>query len=467
MKKTKIICTIGPAIDSEDKIIGLIKNGMNCARFNFSHGSHETQKVMMDMVKNASKKINQPISILLDTKGPEIRLKDFKNDYVILNDGQEFILDTDELTLGDETRIGITYHDLAKTLKIGTQILIDDGNIDLNLIDIKGTSLICKVIHGGKVSNHKSINIPNVEIPMPYLSEVDKSDILFGISQNVDFIAASFVRSKQDILDLRNFLKANNGDDIEIIAKIENTQGIKNIDEIIEVSDGIMVARGDLGVEIPFKNIPAIQKEIITKCNEKGKLVIVATQMLESMTKSIRPTRAEISDVANAVFDGTCVIMLSGETANGKYPLEAVKTMADIAEAAEENLKHKNYNYIINQGISEAICRAAYETSEFINAKALIVVTKSGRSAKQLSIFKPNVPIIGITLSEKGKRQLGLYYDVLPVAAEEKNSFEILLEYAKEKALETGIVNKNDTVIIIIGSMQEKNYSDTLRICKL
>lgn len=468
MKKTKIICTIGPSIDCEDKVIGLINNGMDCARFNFSHGSHESQKIMIDMVKSAREKVKKSVAILLDTKGPEIRLKDFKNGSIVLQNNQIFTFDNED-ELGDENRIGITCPILHECLNIGTQILLDDGKIELQLIDIKHKSLICKVIHGGKVSNHKAINVPNVEIPMVYLSEKDKSDILFGIKEDVDFIAASFVRTKQDILDLKDFLHQNNGDHIEVIAKIENTQGVKNLDEIIEVSDGVMVARGDLGVEIPFKDIPAIQKEIIHKCNHKGKMVIVATQMLESMTASIRPTRAEISDVANAVFDGAGVIMLSGETANGLYPLQAVKTMSDIAEAAEKTYRYYALSNEIHaqKDISETICQCAYDASECLDAKALVVVTKSGKSAKQLSFFKPRIPIIGITLSEIGRRQLSLYYNTYSIKAEEKKSFESLLEYAKEKALESGIVRKEDLIIVIIGSLQEKSYSDTLRICHL
>ncbi len=470
MKRTKIICTIGPAIDTIEKLIGLMENGMDCARFNFSHGTHDSQKIMMDMVKKARQFVKKPVAILLDTKGPEIRLKDFVNGQVELKDNQFFILDNDEITLGDENRIGITYHDLYKHIKIGTQILLDDGKIELRVEDIQKENIITKVIHGGKLSNHKAINVPNVELPMVYLSEVDKSDILFGIEQHVEFIAASFVRSKQDIIDLRNFLKNNGGEKIEIIAKIENIQGVNNLDEIIDVSDGVMVARGDLGVEIPFINIPSIQKQIIDKCNEKGKFSIVATQMLESMTNSIRPTRAEISDVANAVFDGAGVIMLSGETASGLYPLQAVKTMADIAEAAEKalaNIVHKQKKYKVYNDISETICKCAYQASEYLSSKAIVVVTRSGRSAKQLAIYKPKVPVIAITLEEVGGRQLALYYNTTSIKAEEKTSFEELLEYSKEMALKTDIVHKNDTIIIVIGSLESKSYSDTLRICTL
>ena len=339
MRKTKIICTIGPAVNSKEKLVKLIKCGMNCARFNFSHGTHESQKAMMDLLKEARAKLNKNVPILLDTKGPEIRLKDFENGFVMLKDGQEFILDDKEEMLGNEKRVAITYHKLAESLKPGKTILIDDGKINLKVVALNGHEVITKVMHGGKVSNHKSLNVPNVSIPMPYLSETDKSDLLFGISQGIDFVAASFARTRQDIQDMRDYLDANGGKNIEIIAKIENTEGVKNFQDILNVADGIMVARGDLGVEIHFKDIPTVQKIIIDKCNERGKLAVVATQMLESMTSSPRPTRAEVSDVANAVFDGSSAIMLSGETANGKHPTLVVKTMRHIADEAEKHTK--------------------------------------------------------------------------------------------------------------------------------
>ncbi|MDE7299389.1 MAG: pyruvate kinase, partial [Lachnospiraceae bacterium] len=305
MRRTKIICTLGPAVDDEKMIKKLILNGMDCARFNFSHGTHEEQRERMERVRKVSGELGIPIALLLDTKGPEIRLKDFEGGSAMLKSGQTFTLDTDKETPGDATRIGLTFDKLAKSVSAGTRILIDDGKIALKVEQIKGTKVICTVINGGKVSDHKSINIPNVSIPMPYLSQVDKDDILFGIEQQVDFIAASFVRSVDDVRKLRKFLKDNGGEAIQIISKIENGEGVKNLAEIIEESDGIMVARGDLGVEIPFKKIPALQKVMINQCNEAGKIVVTATQMLESMTQNPRPTRAEVSDVANAIYDGT------------------------------------------------------------------------------------------------------------------------------------------------------------------
>ena len=340
MRKTKIICTMGPAVDSDEAIRSLISSGMDCARFNFSHGTHEEQKVRMERVKRLSAEMGHPIALLLDTKGPEIRLKDFEDGSAELQAGQSFTLHTSDEP-GTAEGIGITYSGLSYCVSIGTRILIDDGKIAMFVERIDGTSVVCRVINGGTVSNHKSINIPNLNIPMPYISDVDRNDILFGISQDVDFIAASFTRTADDIRKLRKLLNDNGGKRIQIIAKIENTQGIENLDEILQVSDGIMVARGDMGVEIPFRELPGIQKTIINKCYLTGKHAVTATQMLESMTHNPRPTRAEVSDVANAIYDGTTAIMLSGETAAGDYPTEAVRTMADIAEAAEKNIDYK------------------------------------------------------------------------------------------------------------------------------
>ena len=368
MRKTKIICTMGPAVDDEAKLSKVILAGMDCARFNFSHGTHEEQKIRIDRVRKVSHELNIPVAILLDTKGPEIRLKDFENGSVVLEKGQTFTLDTDKETLGDNTRIGLTYDKLARNVSEGTSILIDDGKIAMKVIDIKGTSVICKVINGGNISNHKTINLPNHSIPMPYLSDADKSDILFGIEQNVNFIAASFVRTGDDVKKLRKFLKDNGGDHIQIISKIENGEGVSNLEEIIDLSDGIMVARGDLGVEIAFEKIPAIQKRMISLCNKKGKIVVTATQMLESMTQNPRPPRAEDSDVANAIYDGTTAIMLSGESAAGAYPIEAVKTMAKIAETAEASIDYytafPHDHTTMEPNVVNAVCASAYSAAD-------------------------------------------------------------------------------------------------------
>lgn len=472
MRRTKIICTLGPAVDDEKMIRKLIINGMDCARFNFSHGTHAEQKERMNRVRKVSAELGIPTALLLDTKGPEIRLKDFVGGSAMLKAGQTFTLDTDKETLGDETRIGLTYDKLAKNVEEGTRILIDDGKIALKVAQVKGTKVICTVVNGGRVSNHKSINIPNVSIPMPYLSPVDKEDILFGIEQKFDYIAASFVRCADDVRKLRKFLKDNGGENIRIISKIENGEGVKNLDEILAESDGIMVARGDLGVEIPFKKIPAIQKIMISKCNEAGKLVVTATQMLESMTQNPRPTRAEVSDVANAVYDGTTAIMLSGESAAGAYPAEAVKTMAEIAESTEESIDYSRYfvrdHMKMEHTIPNAVCASAYSAASYLNADAIVVVTKSGRTARMLSDFKPTAPILAVTMEEDGVRGLKLAWGVKPVSASRMDTPEALFDYAVEKAKESGLVKKGSTLIVVTSSdIADNNVNDVMRICKI
>ena len=390
MRKTKIICTLGPAVDSDERITQIINAGMDCARLNFSHGTHEEQEVRLNRVRRIAGELNRHIPILLDTKGPEIRLKDFENGSVVVEKGSLFTFDTDKETPGTKERIGLTYDKLAKNVEVGTKILVDDGKIELKVTAIKGSKVICKVITGGKLSNHKSINIPNVEIPMPYLNDVDKSDLLFGIEHNVEYIAASFVRCADDLKKLRKFLKDNGGQDIKVISKIENGQGINNFDEILELSDGIMVARGDMGVEINFEKIPAIQKMMIEKCNREGKIVVTATQMLESMTENPRPTRAEVSDVANAIYDGTTVIMLSGESAAGRHPVEAVRTMANIAVNAENTInyyeKYVDSSADMEPNLKNAICASAYNAAKYLDAKAIVVLTRSGATANPVFI---------------------------------------------------------------------------------
>ena len=467
MRKTKIICTLGPAVDNDDMIKELISSGMDCARFNFSHGTHEDHKIRMDRVRKISKDMNVPVPLLLDTKGPEIRLKDFQDGAVFLKKGQLFTLDTDKETLGDENRIGLTYDKLAKSVKEGTRILIDDGKIDLRVTEIKGSKVICKVNNGGRVSNHKSINVPNVEIPMPYLSEADKSDLLFGIQEKVEYVAASFVRSGDDVKKLRKFLNDNGGKSIKIISKIENGQGVTNLDDIIELSDGIMVARGDLGVEIPFEKIPALQKEMIEKCNLKGKIVVTATQMLESMTENPRPTRAEVSDVANAVYDGTTAIMLSGESAAGKYPVAAVKTMARIAANTELSINY-NEEFVcddsMEHNVKTAVCASAYNAAKYLDAKAIVVMTRSGATARILSYFHPSCPIIAATIDDAGLHQLNLVWGVTPIAACDLQSTESFVEYAIEKAKESRIVKNGDKIIVVCSSKLDCD-NDIMRIC--
>ncbi len=472
MRRTKIICTLGPAVDDEKMIRKLIQNGMDCARFNFSHGTHTEQAERIERVRRVSAELGIPIALLMDTKGPEIRLKDFKGGSAVLKEGQSFTLDTDRETLGDSTRIGLTYDKLAKSVSEGTRILIDDGKIALKVAQIKGAKVICTVVNGGKISNHKSINIPNVSIPMPYLSPVDKEDILFGIEQKFDYIAASFVRTADDVRKLRKFLRDHGGEGMRIISKIENGEGVRNLDEIIVESDGIMVARGDLGVEIAFKKIPALQKVMINKCNEAGKLVVTATQMLESMTQNPRPTRAEVSDVANAIYDGTTAIMLSGESAAGDYPAEAVKTMAEIAETTEESLDYSRYfvrdHMKMEHTPINAVCASAYSAASYLDAEAIVVVTKSGRTARMLSDFKPTAPIIAVTMQEEGVRALKLAWGVRPVAAERMETPEALFEYAIKKAKETGLVYRGSTVIVVTSSDTESStINDVMRICKI
>lgn len=470
MRKTKIICTLGPAVDSDERITQIINAGMDCARLNFSHGTHEEQEVRLNRVRRIAGELNRHIPILLDTKGPEIRLKDFENGSVVVEKGSLFTFDTDKETPGTKERIGLTYDKLAKNVEAGTKILVDDGKIELKVTAIKGSKVICKVVTGGKLSNHKSINIPNVEIPMPYLNDVDKSDLLFGIEHNVEYIAASFVRCADDLKKLRKFLKDNGGQDIKVISKIENGQGINNFDEILELSDGIMVARGDMGVEINFEKIPAIQKMMIEKCNREGKIVVTATQMLESMTENPRPTRAEVSDVANAIYDGTTVIMLSGESAAGRHPVEAVRTMANIAVNAENTInyyeKYVDSSAEMEPNLKNAICASAYNAAKYLDAKAIVVLTRSGATANILSRFHPECPVIAATISERGRNQLNLVWGITPVAAENLDSADKFVEYAVSKAVESRLVKRGDNIVVILASDLESD-DDTMRICTI
>ncbi len=470
MRKTKIICTLGPAVDSDERITQIINAGMDCARLNFSHGTHEEQEVRLNRVRRIAGELNRHIPILLDTKGPEIRLKDFENGSVVVEKGSLFTFDTDKETPGTKERIGLTYDKLAKNVEVGTKILVDDGKIELKVTAIKGSKVICKVITGGKLSNHKSINIPNVEIPMPYLNDVDKSDLLFGIEHNVEYIAASFVRCADDLKKLRKFLKDNGGQDIKVISKIENGQGINNFDEILELSDGIMVARGDMGVEINFEKIPAIQKMMIEKCNREGKIVVTATQMLESMTENPRPTRAEVSDVANAIYDGTTVIMLSGESAAGRHPVEAVRTMANIAVNAENTInyyeKYVDSSADMEPNLKNAICASAYNAAKYLDVKAIVVLTRSGATANILSRFHPECPVIAATISERGRNQLNLVWGITPVAAENLDSADKFVEYAVSKAVESRLVKRGDNIVVILASDLESD-DDTMRICTI
>lgn len=454
MRKTKIVCTLGPSTDNEDVLRQLMQEGLNVARCNFSHGSYEEHKKRMDMVKKLRKEVKKPIAILLDTKGPEVRVKQFKQGKITLKEGQLFTLTSEDVE-GNEEKVSVTYSRLYEDLEVGMKVLIDDGLIEMKVEKVEQTNIVCRVINGGVVSNNKGINVPDVNLSMPYLSEKDREDILFGISQDVDFIAASFVQCKDDILQLRKLLDKNGGAAINIIAKIENIQGVENIDEIIEASDGIMIARGDMGVEIPYEEVPVIQKMIIRKVYEAGKQVITATQMLESMIKNPRPTRAETTDVANAVYDGTSAIMLSGETAAGAYPVEAVKTMVRIAERTEQDVDYRrrffDHERKANPDITDAICHATCTTAHDLNAKAIVTVTKSGRSARMISRYRPSSDIISCATSEKVCRQLNLSWGVTPLVIKEEKEVFDLFDHAIVAAERIGLLKKGDLTVITSG----------------
>lgn len=467
MRKTKIICTLGPAIDSDEMLRKMMENGLDCARLNFSHGSHEEHLGRIERVKRIRKELGKYIPILLDTKGPEIRLKKFENDSVIVEQGQTFTLYSDE-RMGNKDGVSITYPKLASFLEVGTKILIDDGKVEIEVIEILKENIVCKVNNGGKLSNNKSINIPGCSIDMPYISERDKSDILFGIENDVDFIAASFVRTKEDVIELRKLLNDNGGEEIKIISKIENMQGVENIDDIVDLSDGIMVARGDMGVELPYTMLPKIQKDIIKKCFRAGKYVITATQMLESMTKSPRPTRAEVSDIANAIYDGTTGIMLSGESAAGDYPIESVSTMENIAKSTESVIKYesrfeKSQLFLGNDPLN-AICKAATDASYCLGAKVIVSLSRNGRTPKLLSNYRPQCPVIGAVLNEKACRQLNLAWNVKPVLAEEKYSTDELLNSGIKTAIKENMAKLGDTIVLTCSAAVGDTTTDLMKI---
>ena len=431
----------------------LMLAGMNVARFNFSHGTHEEQRVKLERVRQVREELGLPIATLLDTKGPEIRLRDFEGGRAELVSGQRFILTTQEI-LGNGDRAAITYKNLKNDISAGTTILIDDGLIEMNVEEISGEEIICRVINGGVVSNHKGVNVPGAVLSMPYISDVDREDILFGIEMGYEFLAASFARTKDDILEVRKILK-DHGSDMKIIAKIENMQGIENLEEILEVSDGIMVARGDMGVEIPLEEVPILQKKMIHLANAQGKHVITATQMLESMIKNPRPTRAEATDIANAIYDGTTAIMLSGESAAGKYPVEAVQTMAKIAESAEKDIDYcartklaeRDDKADITTAIAYATCTAAMD----LKAAAIITVTMSGFTAEAIARFKPRSQVIGCTTNERVYHQLNLLWGVTPLMLGKESTTDDLFSAAVTEAKKAGCVKQGDTVVITAG----------------
>ena len=454
MRKTKIVCTLGPATDNEEVLRQMMLEGMNVARCNFSHATYDEHKKRMDMIKKLRKEVGQPVAILLDTKGPEVRVKNFKDGRVTLEEGQLFTLTADEVE-GTKDKVSVTYNRLYEDLEVGMRVLIDDGLIEMTVEQVDRTNIVCRVTNGGVVSNHKGVNVPDVDLSMPYISDKDREDILFGISQDVDFIAASFVQKKEDILQLRRLLEKNGGSDIKIIAKIENAQGVTNIDDIIEVSDGIMVARGDMGVEIPLEEVPVLQKQLIKLANEQGKHVITATQMLESMIKHPRPTRAEVTDIANAIYDGTTAIMLSGESAAGKYPVEAVETMARIAECAEKDLNYRGRMDELaskcNPDTTTAISYATCTTAMDLHASAIITVTMSGFTATKVAKYKPSCPIISCSVNARVCKQLNLLWGCKPLLLPEKDDTEELFDAAVEEAKKAGYIKDGDLVVITAG----------------
>ena len=454
MRKTKIICTIGPATDTEKPMRQLIENGMDVARFNFSHGDHAAHKARIDLLKKLRAEYGKPIGILLDTKGPEVRVKHFQNGGAELKEGEKFTLYMDDVA-GDDTQVSITYPQLANELPQGTRILLDDGLIELEAESVSPQAIECRVITGGLLKDNKSINVPSVHMQMDYISDKDRSDILFGIENDVDFIAASFCRTAQDVLEVRQILEKNGGKSIQIIAKIENESGVNNIDEIIKVSDGIMVARGDMGVEMDIVDLPRIQKLLIKKAYSAGRKVITATQMLDSMIHNPRPTRAEATDVANAVYDGTSAIMLSGETAVGKYPIESLVTMSRIAEHTENNIHYRTrFNTSmpdICTSVTSAISLATCSTAHSLGASAIIAFTKSGRTARMVSSFRPAIPIIACSPEEKVCHQLALSWGVRPVLGKEQDNTDRLFEHAVERAKSTGLVKHGEVVVITAG----------------
>lgn len=454
MRKTKIVCTIGPSSESLENIKKLIMAGMNVARLNFSHGDYEEHGGRIKTIRQASAELGKSIAILLDTKGPEIRTGKLKEEPIELEQDELITLTTEEI-LGDKDRISITYSDLPNDVEVGSTILIDDGLIGLTVLDIQGTEIKCRIVNGGTIKSKKGVNVPGVNISLPGITEKDANDIKFGIEQGVDFIAASFVRKASDVLEIRELLEKNNATQIHIISKIENQQGVDNLDEILEVSDGLMVARGDLGVEIPAEDVPLAQKRMIEKCNRVGKPVITATQMLDSMQRNPRPTRAEASDVANAIFDGTDAIMLSGETAAGKYPVESVLTMSRIAEKAESALEYREIfikqsnaqQTTVTEAISQSVANSALE----LNAKAIISSTETGYTARMVSKYRPKAPIIAVTTEESTMRRLALNWGVTPVKGQIATSTDEMFDYAMKGGLDSGLVKEGDLVVITAG----------------
>lgn len=469
MKKTKIVCTIGPSSDSYEVLKALVNEGMNVARLNFSHGTHPEHKKRIDTIKKLRDDIDEPIAIMLDTKGPEIRIKTFKDGMIRIEQGQDFTLTSEDLE-GDETKVSVTYKDIAKDLKADDRVLIDDGLVEFTVISVDEKNVYMKAVNSGELSDRKGVNLPSVKVNLPTLTEKDIEDLIFGIENDVDFIAASFIRSAKDVLEIRKILESNGGDDIKIISKIENLEGVQNIDEIIDASDGIMVARGDMGVELDEEDIPLVQKDIIRKCNLKGKFVITATQMLDSMIRNPRPTRAEVTDVANAILDGSSAIMLSGETAAGAYPVKSCEMMRKIAVKIEDSLDYKivvdstNDEHEIN--ITNSIAKATREAALDLDAKVIIAATTSGLTARNISKFKPKSPIIAATTNEKVRRQLAIEWGVYPIRATLASSIDDLFYESINILKNIKFVKEGELVILTAGMPLGKAGSTNIMMVK-
>ncbi len=454
IRKTKIICTLGPATDEGDVLRDIISEGMDVARFNFSHGTHEEAKARLDKLKALREEMGRHIGAMMDTKGPEVRVKTFRDGQVVLKEGQTFTLTTGD-DPGDENRVAITYEALCGDVKEGTRILVDDGLIEMHVVRIDGSDIVCEVDNGGPVSNQKEINVPNVELNLPFVSEQDHDDLVFAVEQGFDFIAASFTRNADDIRQIRDILEEHGGENIRIIAKIENKQGVDNIDEILRISDGLMVARGDLGVELPFEEVPIVQKMLISKAYNTAKQAVTATQMLDSMITRPRPTRAEATDIANAIYDGTSAIMLSGETAVGKYPVESVKTMVKIALEAEQSINYadimRHREIMSNPDITNAIAHATCTTAADLKASAIITMTNSGLTGCMVSKYRPECPIIGCSAYPETCRQLSLVWGVSPVLMDKKKNTDKLVEHAVQRAKDEGLIVDGQIVVITAG----------------
>ena len=467
MRKTKIICTIGPASENKETLTQMVKAGMNVARLNFSHGTYPEHQKKIDLIKEVRSELGVPLGIMLDTKGPEYRIRTFRDGKVTVKEGDTFTFTTDEVE-GDETRVSVNYKGLVNDLSIGDRILVNNGLVVFEVTALEGPNAVCRVVIGGVLSNRKSMCFPNKVMTGPYLSEQDKQDLLFGIQNEVDFVAASFVSTKSDMEELKSFLVANGGGNIDLIAKIENRSGVDNVEEICEIADGIMIARGDLGVEIPFVEVPAVQKRLTSVCRLLGKRVITATEMLESMIQNPRPTRAEISDVANAVYDGSSAVMLSGESAAGKYPVEAVKTMADICEFTEQHTSYgkrfRNAEFRIRNmldAISHATCAMAID----VEARGIVVCSVSGTTARMVSRFRCPVDIIGMTTDERIYRRLSLSWGVTPVLAEEFSSQDVMFYHALASARKVLNLEKGDRVVLTGGPINGKTgNTNTIKV---